>query len=116
MSPSAFDLYDFYIEPADLKGQTHRVKVVTAKSESIFDPILKRDVPRIVLAFENRKKKMPLNKTQAGAMIEIVGTDDYTKWVGAEILLTASMARNNKQTITITSAKIGPAPIAEKEG
>lgn len=103
--PSAFDLYDFYLEPADLRGQTHRVKITSAKVEQIFDPITKRDQPKLVITFENRKKKMPLNKTQAGALIEICGTDDYSKWTGAEVLLTAATARNNKPTITLTSTK-----------
>jgi len=109
--PSAFDLYEFYLEPADLKGQSHAVKIIMAKAEPIFDPITRRDVQRIVLAFENRKKKMPLNKTQVAALIDITGTDDYSKWPGAEITLTPATAPNRKDTVTITSKKL-----ATKEG
>ena len=60
----------------------------------------------MVLSFENRKKKMPLNKTQAGKLIEILGTDDYSQWVGAEITLTPALASNRKDTIAITSKVI----------
>jgi len=109
--PSAFDLYTFYLEPSDLKSQTHRVKIASAKAEPVFDPITKRDQQKIVLRFEQRKKIMPLNKTQVGALIEIAGTDDYTKWPGTEVLLTASIASNKKETITITADP----PTAPKE-
>ena len=101
--PSAYDLYTFYLEPEDLKGQSHAVKIHTAKPEDIFNPIIKKDVPVIVLSFENRKKTMPLNKTQVGALIELTGTDDYSKWIGTMITLTPTIARNKKNTISITA-------------
>lgn len=104
--PSAYDVYTFYLEPADLKGQSHAVKIIKAHVEPVFDPILKKGVLRIVLSFENRKKVMPLNKTQVGALIEIFGTDDYSQWVGKEITLTPATATNRKYTIAITSKNI----------
>jgi hypothetical protein len=104
--PSAYDVYTFYLEPADLKGQSHSVKIMKAHVEPVFDPNLKRGVPRILLSFENRKKVLPLNKTQVGALIEIFGTDDYSQWLGKEITLTPATASNRKDTIAITSKTI----------
>jgi hypothetical protein len=106
MSPSAYDIYEFYIEPSDLKGQSHSVKIAKVALEDIFDPISKHDQKKIVLSFEQRKKKMPLNKTQVAALIEITGTDDYSQWVGATITLTPAQASNRKDTITVTPSKI----------
>lgn len=104
--PSAYDIYTFYLEPADLRGQSHAVKLSSATVEPVFDPITKKDVDKIVLYFEGKKKSMPLNKTQVGAMIEITGTDDYSKWTGVTITLTPATATNRKETIAITPAKI----------
>ena len=106
MSASTYDIYEFYLDPSDLKGQSHSVTIEKVQVNPIFDPIMKKGVPRIVLTFVNRKKKMPLNKTQAAALIEILGTDDYTQWVKAEITLTPAMASNRKDTIAVTSKVI----------
>jgi len=100
--PSALDLYDFYLEPEDLKSQSHAVKITAVKPEPIFDPISKRDVQKLVLTFEGKKKVMPLNKTQVGALMEITKTDDYSKWVGVTITITPAIAPNKKSTIAIT--------------
>jgi len=99
--PSAYDVYVFYLEPADLKGQSHTVKIVKARVEPVFDPNVRKGIPRIVLAFENRKKVLPLNKTQVAALIEITGTDDYSLWVGKEVTLSPAPASNRKETIVI---------------
>lgn len=99
--PSALDVYEFYLDAADLKGQSHVVVIEKVQVTPIYDPVMKTRVPRIVLTFVNRKKKMPLNKTQAAALIEILGTDDYSQWAKAEITLTPAQASNRKNTIVI---------------
>lgn len=104
--PSAYDIYVFYLEPDDLRGQSHSVKVQAAKLEPVFDPLTKRDINKLVIYFEGKKKSLPLNKTQVGALINITGTDDYTKWTGAQLTITPATAPNKKQTIAITPAKI----------
>mgnify|MGYP001619706333 CR=1 FL=1 len=106
--PSAYDLYTFYIEPEDLKGQSHTVKIATTKQEPVFVPQLKRDVQKIVLTFENSKKSMPLNKTQVAALIDFTNTDDFSKWPGTTITLTAGTATNKKQTIIISTHAAPP--------
>ena len=107
---SAYDLYTFYLEPEDLRGQSHTVTVSTANVEEIFNPRIKRNEKRIVVAFAGKKKVLPLNKTQAGAMIEIAGTDDFSRWGGAKVILTPTSATNGKNTIAIT-----PAPATTEE-
>ncbi len=104
--PSAYDIYVFYLEPDDLRGQSHAVKVLNCKLEPVFDPLTKRDINKLVLYFEAKKKTLPLNKTQVSKMIEISGTDDYTKWAGTQITITPATAPNKKQTIAITPSKI----------
>jgi hypothetical protein len=92
--PSAYDLYEFYLEAADLRDQSHAVKIASVKAEPIFNPITKKDERKIVLTFEGKKKTMPLNKTQVGAMIELFG-DDYTTWTGKQITITPATATNH---------------------
>jgi hypothetical protein len=109
MTNSAYDVYQFYLEPSDLREQSHTVKIQTAMKSEVFDPKLKKKVPRIVLAFENKKKVMVLNKTQCGSLIDIAGTDDFEKWAGIEVIITPAPSRNNRQTIAITTK--APTPV-----
>lgn len=102
MANSIYDLYEFYLEARDLKEKAHLVKVQSVKVESIYNAQNGKKDQKICLRFENRRKGMLLNKTQAGAMFEVTGKDDYTKWVGAEVVLVAGRAKNGKQTIVIT--------------
>lgn len=101
--PSIYDIYEFHLEPKDLKDKAHLVKVESAKKDSIFVPRVNKREEKVVLRFVNRRKNMLLNKTQAGAMNDIAGTDDYTKWVGVEVVLVAGRASNGKDTIVITT-------------
>ena len=105
--PSAYDLYTFYLEPEDLRGRSVTATVSAASVEDVFNPRIKRNEKRLVLAFGGKKKLLPLNKTQAAAMIDATRTDDYTRWAGAQVTLTATSASNGKPTITITPAPVG---------
>jgi hypothetical protein len=102
--PSAYDIYTFYLEPEDLRGQSNTVTIETAKVEEIFNPRAKRNEKRIVVSFAGKKKVFPLNKTQAGALIEAAKTDDFSKWPGVQIIITPANTSNGKATITITPA------------
>lgn len=98
---SIYDLYEFYLEPTDLKDRAHLVQVQSARVESMFNPRSTKKDQKVVLRFINRRKAMILNKTQAAAMMEITGKDDFTKWAGVEIVLVADRASNGRDTIRI---------------
>ena len=100
---SVYDLYEFYLDAHDLKDKAHVVTVESVKVDSVINPRAHKPEKKIVLRFVNRRKSMILNKTQAGAMEEITGQDNYTKWVGTEIVLVAGKASNGKDTIVITT-------------
>jgi signal recognition particle subunit SEC65 len=101
--PSIYDIYEFYLEPKDLKDKAHVVIVQSVKREEVPNPRTHKKEGRIVVRFEKARKTMIMNKTQAGAMAEIAGTDDYTKWVGTEVVLVAGVAVNGKNTIVVTN-------------
>ena len=46
---NAYDLYTFYIEPADLKGQAVKVKVERVEVAEVFNPGRKKNEQKIVL-------------------------------------------------------------------
>lgn len=103
MTTSIYDLYEFYLEPRDLKDKAHVVTVESVKVDNVINPRAHKPERKIVLRFVSRRKSMILNKTQAGAMMEITGTDDYNKWKGAEVVLVSGRAGNGKDTIVVTT-------------
>jgi hypothetical protein len=100
---NAYDLYTFYVEPADLKGQAHRVKIAAADVKETFNPRTKQKEKQIVLRFAGRQKVLGLNKTRAGQMIEITGTPEFEKWIGIEVLIKPGK-QSGKDTVVIEAA------------
>ena len=98
---SIYDLYEFYLEPRDLKEKAHLVQVQSVRAEDVFVSRARKMEKKLVIRFVNRKKAMILNKTQAGQFAEVTGTDDYNKWLGEEVVLVAGRANNGKDTITV---------------
>ena len=104
--PSVLDVYSVYMQAADLRGQARVLTVAVAAAEEIWNPSAKKAQTFVVLRFEKARKVMKLNKTQAAAMIEITGSDDYSTWPGARVLLSPAKATNGKDTIIITAAPV----------
>ena len=105
--PSVFDVYTFYLEAETLCGRSVVVHIERADVEQVFNPRTKHDEPKIVVHFHGKKLALCCNKTQAGALVDITGTDDFTKWAGHTVTLTPARIDRERQTITIT-----PAPAA----
>ncbi len=113
--PSAYDLYTFYLEAAHLRGKSAVVHISAVNVEEVYNPRIKRNEKRLVCRFHGKKLALCLNKSQCGALIDITGTDDYTRWIGHSIMLTPATIDRERMTITITApaaaaAQPGPAP------
>src|SRR3989337_35912 len=67
--PSAFDLYEFYLQAADLQGRSITTTIAGVVVKDVWDPRRKHNEKRLVLSFVGKKKKLPLNKTQGAAAI-----------------------------------------------
>jgi hypothetical protein len=106
---NAYDLYTFYIEATDLKGQAHKVKVERVEVRDVFNPGTKKPEKKIVLHLAGKKKVLSLNKTRTGQMITITGTPEIEQWVGAEIMIEAGK-QSGKDTIIITRAPATQSP------
>ena len=113
--PSAYDLYTFYLEAAHLRGKSVVVHISAVTVEEVYNPRIKRNEKRLVCRFHGKKLALCLNKSQAGALIELTGADDYTRWIGHSVMLTPAMIDRERMTITITApaaaaaAQPGPA-------
>jgi len=106
LQPTPFDVFDFFLTGKMLVGKPPRiVKIQAAEIRPVFNPRTLTDEPSIVLAFENAGRKLKLNKTQAGAMMEITNTDKIASWPGALITLSPTRTKSGKDTITITAGK-----------
>jgi hypothetical protein len=99
--PTIYDVYEFYLEPRDLQEKAHVVTVESTRLQDVFNNRNKKNEKKVVIRFVKRRKAMILNKTQAGDMERIAGTDDYSKWVGTEIVLITDRAPNGKDTIRV---------------
>lgn len=97
---NAYDLYTFYIEPADLKGQAHKVKVEGVEVAEVFNPGRKKNEQKIILHLIEKKKVLSLNKTRAKQMIDITGTPEIEQWKGVEIVIEPAK-QSGKDTILI---------------
>jgi hypothetical protein len=110
--PSAYDLYTFYLKPEDLRGQAHTLIIEAVREGEVYNPRARVKEKVLVVTFVGKKKTMALNKTQVGALIDITGTDDYLRWAGVRVVVSAAIASNKKETIAFAAAPAPAAPAA----
>jgi hypothetical protein len=79
MFPSAF------LKAGDLGSARPVLRIRTVGFEEIGDE------RKPVVYFEGKTKGLVLNKTNAGSIVEIAGTDDTDHWVGVAIRLYSAM-------------------------
>ena len=101
--PSIRDVFTFYLKAEHLQGRTALVAIASCELEEVFNPRIRRNEPRLILRFHGKKLALACNKTQAAALEQITGTDDYTKWIGHTVALSPNRAHNGKDTIAISA-------------
>jgi hypothetical protein len=94
---------DKWVSAGDLRGQSVLVTVESISVENVRQAN-GGDEPRVILSFVGKQKRLICNKTQALALSKITGTDHFTDWRGATIMLVAGLASNGRQTIGIFPA------------
>jgi hypothetical protein len=80
--PSIRDLYPFYLTAEGLQGRSHVVHIQSAIVEELWNRQLKRKESKVVVRFHGKKSALACNKTQAGQLAQLTGTEDYTRWAG----------------------------------
>lgn len=91
--PSWKEVYGEYLTGVDMAG-----KAVVATVKSSEKKLVGED-NKIVLAFHELEKSLPLNVTNCKVMEEIAGTDDFTKWIGAEVEIFGTKTDFGRKTV-----------------
>ncbi len=99
---SVEDLYPKkWVKAADLNGHQVAVTIQAVTVEEFYVPQINDTKRGVVLAFENKAKRMICNKTQVMALAAITGSDVFSDWVGQSVELVAARAPNGKATIAV---------------
>lgn len=88
MSTNINDIYKTasnYLKVADLQGRKVNVTIGSAELEELNGKTM------VAIGFKESPKKLTLNKTNARMIAMLLGTEDYTTWIGARITLKPSM-------------------------
>lgn len=97
------EIYTLYLKAAHLKPGGVEVAITKAEYEELH-PVAGSDQvkPAIVLSFKNATRKLALNQTQAGQMIEITGSEDWQNvWPGHVVKLVPVQLNKKQSTIRI---------------
>ena len=84
-----------YIRALDLGSKRVPVTISHLKMEDVGGDGERKPV----LYFQGKDKGVVLNKTNANSVIEIAGTDDYSKWTGTVIVLFESTTDYKGKTV-----------------
>lgn len=101
-----------FLTATDLNGKTYNLVVERVAIEKLRDKFTNNEEYKCVLYFTGAKKGLALNKTQALAMVEITGLEEFERWPGAQVQLSPGFARG-KQTIVIRAQ--APTSLSPKE-
>ncbi len=94
-----------WITCEDLGERRFRLAISAVTLETVHDRNTHRKTPKLIVAFEGRKKRLVLNKTQALALSCLCGSYETEQWIGKEVMLRAGLAPNKKPTIVIEAAE-----------
>lgn len=95
--PSAKDLYSGgkHFKASDLSGGPLRLKISSIAADK---PGSNSERDKLILKFEGQEKDLILNATNAGVLVGRFG-DDYSKWVGSEVIIASVPVQYNGQTV-----------------
>lgn len=71
-----------YLKPGDLKGRPVTLTIATVAQERIGTDL------RLVCSFHETPRLLTLNRTNAGRIAQLAGSDDTDDWTGKRITLT----------------------------
>lgn len=98
-----------WLRAEDLGGQAKRVRIERVDVQGIRQ----RDGStqnKLIVTFERATKRLICNVTQARALAEAAGTEEFDRWAGVVVVLTATRASNGKLTIAVHGAEGDGAP------
>jgi hypothetical protein len=93
---------DKWLKAEHLCGRSVPVIIEGATVETLYNPKKRCEEPKLVVNFAGKKLRLIANKTQALTIARITGELDYSKWTGAQVLLSEAMAPNGKPTVAVS--------------
>ena len=104
--PSIKDLFpDRWLSPEHLAGRRPVVAIEAVTLETLYSAQTKKPEQKLVIQFHRATLRMICNKTQAFRLAELCKSENYLRWVGHQVSLSAGRAQNGKLTIIV-----GPIP------
>lgn len=83
-----------FLEAADLPhGKSITVEITNVANPGTEKAADKRVIPRPILTFKGKKKRLILNKTNAKRIQQTLGLRDMDKWVGQQIQLISTTCK-----------------------
>ena len=104
---------DIYIRPfLKAADQQRPIKLTVADLEigEFTDQKTGAEQKRVIMGFAGARKRLILNKTQAGVMIASFG-DEMAGWPGKQVILAPGVTTNGQQTVLLS-----PVPEERQEG
>lgn len=95
-----------WISCDDLGNRKFELVIKSVTIEQVHDRQTNQKVDKLVVAFQEAKKRFITNKTQAFALARLCGSDETEQWVGKRIALRAGKAHNGKPTIVVEAAAV----------
>lgn len=101
--PSIKDIFpDKWLKAEVINGKRPRVAIEHVTVEQLYNPRSKKHEPKLVVKFFKKDLRLVCNKTQARALATICKTEEYTDWIGYEVVLSTGKAPNGMDTILIS--------------
>jgi hypothetical protein len=99
--PSVYDIYTIYLRADDLpEDKLVPVTIARVTRADVWNPHMKIKEPTLVLWFVGKRRPLSLNNTRVNDILEITGTDNYTRWPGTKLRL-ARGVQSGKHTVII---------------
>lgn len=93
-----------YLRHADLQGKAWQMKIAKVDVRLMRSKFTNEDEWKAVVYFEQAKKGLVLNKTNALALAELAKDEVFDKWVGLVITLVPAVTRG-KETIVVKGTR-----------
>jgi hypothetical protein len=99
---------DKWLKAEHLGRRSVTATIAGATVEELFNPApgKRRLEHKLIVAFEGKKLRLICNKTQALSIARLTGELDYTKWKGAQVVLSEAIAPNGQPTIQVTAVPV----------
>jgi len=95
-----------HITAEDLKGRAYQVTIQVLSQQMLWDPAAGEERHTWILLFEEASKYFILNRTNAEAIAQILGSEEANEWIGAQIVIFPTQV----QAVHVREAKAEPLP------